>query len=78
MKFRAVRLRLNPTTNAITNGMIVVDIKNGRPPYKISLNGATQQEDPLFTNLPPGSYKVEVIDANDCKASVYLILEFQL
>ena len=63
-----------------TNGAtIVVDATNGVAPYTYSLNGAPFQANNTFTNLPPGTYTVEVKDAYGCtSAAVSQIIAPQL
>ena len=49
-----------------SGSIMVSDVTGGTPPYLYSLNGGDQQVDPLFENLPAGTYQVEVTDANGC------------
>lgn len=48
-----------------SNGMIIAQASNGKPPYMYSLDGgATFQYSPVFGGLAPGAYKLFSKDAN--------------
>ncbi|MBO6213696.1 T9SS type B sorting domain-containing protein [Algoriella sp.] len=51
----------------ITNDEAVINVKNGNPPYKYSLDGINWQDSNIFTNLENGPYKVYVISVNNCE-----------
>lgn len=53
-------------TDGAHNGYIEVDVEGGSPPYFYSLDGIAFQFSPVFTNLPPGSYCITIIDDNGC------------
>jgi len=63
-----------------TNGAtIIVDATGGVAPYTYSLNGNPFQANNTFTNLPPGTYTVEVKDAYGCtSAAVSQVIAPQL
>ncbi|MEK7253143.1 MAG: gliding motility-associated C-terminal domain-containing protein, partial [Bacteroidota bacterium] len=51
-----------------TNGEIMVgSISGSTAPYTFSMDGQNFQPEPVFENLPPGSYKVLLQDANGCQ-----------
>lgn len=58
-------------TISINSGQDVIEVEGdgGTIPYLFSLNGGAWQELGTFTNLPAGSYSVELIDANGCSTS---------
>jgi len=57
------------------NGAIsVTNINGGRPPYRFNLNGEDRGQSTLFANLEPGSYDVQITDANGCFSNVILDL----
>lgn len=59
-----------PTGCTLTDGSLLAVAAGGRPPYKFSLDdGATFQDQPLFSNLAAGVYDVVVRDANNCEAT---------
>ena len=47
--------------------MQVSSVIGGTAPYTYSLNGATSVSSPVFNNLPPGDYILEITDATGCK-----------
>ncbi|TNE52907.1 MAG: gliding motility-associated C-terminal domain-containing protein, partial [Bacteroidetes bacterium] len=53
-------------------GRVVIDtVIGGYPPINYSINGGqTFTTQPLFTNLQPGDYTIQVQDANGCETSV--------
>lgn len=57
------------------NGSVEVTVTGGTPPYQFNLGG-TVQTSGFFTNLPVGTYTIEVSDANGCVSIVtFIILE---
>lgn len=56
-------------TCGMNNGSITVNETGGTGPFMYSIDGGTtQQGSNLFAGLSPGSYDVEVEDANNCTA----------
>jgi hypothetical protein len=54
--------------NGGSEGTITITAAGGTTPYRYSIdNGATYQNDALFTGLAADVYPVRVIDANDCE-----------
>jgi|GEM_PF-4977858 len=51
-----------------------VSASGGNPPYTYSLAGGQGQASGFFSNLLPGSYTVETIDANGCPATLPLVI----
>jgi hypothetical protein len=55
-----------------SNGRIAVEIEGGQPPYSYYCNTnkiTSLAESVSFDNLPPATYSVSVVDANECLAS---------
>jgi gliding motility-associated-like protein len=48
------------------NGSIAVNLIGGVAPIEYRINGGAYQTNPLFENLPAGTYLIEIRDANDC------------
>ncbi len=48
------------------DGSITITASGGTVPYSYSLNGGSFTQDPVFANLPAGSYTIHVTDANEC------------
>ncbi|MEM6965688.1 MAG: reprolysin-like metallopeptidase, partial [Bacteroidota bacterium] len=46
------------------DGMIYANASGGTPPFSYSLNGGAFQDDPMFDELPAGTYSIVVKDAN--------------
>ncbi len=64
-------LNSTTTTNNIicstsNDGEINITTTGGTPPYSYSLNGNNFQTENTFTNLAPGTYTVQTVDANAC------------
>jgi gliding motility-associated-like protein len=51
----------------------VFDVSNGQPPYTISLNGEVSSSG-LFAPLSPGTYLLEIVDANNCRYDTTITL----
>lgn len=65
----------NITCFSSDNGAIsVTNVNGGRPPYRFSVNGEDRGQSTLFANLEPGSYDVQITDANGCFSNVILDL----
>ncbi|MEK6154957.1 T9SS type B sorting domain-containing protein [Flavobacteriaceae bacterium 3-367] len=54
---------------------IVVNASLGTAPYQYRINGGTLGGSNSFGGLTPGTYTVEVVDANDCRDDVTVIIE---
>jgi subtilisin-like proprotein convertase family protein len=52
-----------------SGGTINASASGGTSPYQYSLNGGAPQSSGTFSNLPSGTYTVEVVDANGCTGS---------
>ncbi|MEY3051026.1 MAG: gliding motility protein SprB [Bacteroidota bacterium] len=53
------------------DGFILVDsITNGLPPYLCAFNGGPFSTQKQFTNLSPGEYTLEIVDAAGCERTV--------
>jgi gliding motility-associated-like protein len=48
-------------------------VSNGQPPYTISLNGEVSSSG-LFAPLSPGTYLLEIVDANNCRYDTTITL----
>ncbi len=55
--------------DAVNQATIQIDVVSGTAPFSYSLNGSPSQTSNSFSNLGPGTYNVEVIDSNNCKAT---------
>lgn len=58
---------VDPVNCGNSNGAITLTVEGGLEPLQYSLNGATFQDSPLFSNLPTGEYTVSVQDAGGCE-----------
>lgn len=57
----------NPVCFGANNGEIIVNISGGQAPYSIAWsNGATGENN---TNIPAGTYTINITDANGCNVS---------
>lgn len=57
-----------------TTDTILVEVSGGIPPYRYRLGENAYQEEPLFPDLPNGTYSVEVKDAKGCTAMAEVIV----
>ncbi|WP_410485402.1 T9SS type B sorting domain-containing protein [Spongiivirga sp. MCCC 1A20706] len=60
-----------------TGASITVEVQTGTgtAPFEYSINGDTPQALPTFTGLNPGTYTIEVIDANGCTDDIVIDIE---
>ncbi|UCD62138.1 MAG: T9SS type B sorting domain-containing protein [Flavobacteriaceae bacterium] len=54
---------------------LAVNAAGGLPPYQFRVNGGPLGGASTFNNLTPGTYNIEVIDANDCRDNVTYTIE---
>ena len=47
----------------LNDGLILVDVTGGVPPYQYSIDGINFQDEIVFENLSPGTYQVTAMDA---------------
>ena len=67
---------INPNCVEANSGIIIVNpIEGGNPPYLYALGDGPFSEDNIFTNLPPGEYQVNILDAGGCDFSFNGTLE---
>lgn len=64
---------LNIACTGDSTGVIICSASAGLAPYQIQLP-ALLLEGPSFSNLPAGSYSVQLIDANNCSAQQTVVL----
>lgn len=81
---RELQLLLDPAVQTITppscfgfsDGSIVIAINNGLPPYEYDFNdGNGFTPNNTLSNIPAGTYQVDVLDANLCAGFFELIVE---
>lgn len=53
-----------------TASTLVVNAAGGLAPYQYRINGGTLGPNNSFPGLTPGTYTIEVVDANDCRDTV--------
>lgn len=60
------------------DGVIKLTILGGEPPYTVSINGITVSTSDdqviIFENLAPGTYVIDVFDANQCAGTVTVVI----
>ncbi|MDJ0954871.1 MAG: Two component regulator three Y domain-containing protein, partial [Acidimicrobiia bacterium] len=54
---------------------LVVNAAGGLPPYQYRINGGLLGASNTFNGLTPGTYTIEVVDANDCRDDVITVIE---
>lgn len=64
---------LTNATCGLSNGAVTISTIGGTANFTYSL-GATSNTTGIFTNLAPGSYTVNVVDANGCSTSVSFVI----
>jgi hypothetical protein len=52
------------------NGSLKANIKGGVPPYRYSIDSTIFDTTPLFKNLATGTYKIHILDSNNCYVSI--------
>lgn len=57
---------------------LVVDATLGTAPYQYRINGGALGASNTFSGLTPGTYTIEVVDANDCRDTVTMTIEPQV
>ncbi len=62
----------NVACNGDTNGSIDLSVNGGTPPFSYQWDNGSTSED--LSNLAPGSYAVQVSDANNCIAVISVIV----
>lgn len=81
---RELQLTLDPTVQAITqpscfgfsDGVIEIAINNGLPAYQYNFNlGDGFGPSNTLTDIPAGTYQVDVLDANLCAGNFELVVE---
>lgn len=55
--------------DSVNQATIKIKVSSGTAPFSYSLNGGALQNSNTFTNVAPGTHKVEVTDANNCQAT---------
>ena len=61
-----------------TAATLVVNAAGGLAPYQYRINGGTLGASNSFAGLTPGTYTIEVVDANDCRDTVTATIEPQV
>ena len=56
--------------DAFDAASLVVNATSGSAPYEYRINGGPLGASNSFTGLTPGTYTIEVVDANDCRDTV--------
>ena len=58
------------------NGSIFIEeVDGGTPPYKYTIDDQTINSTGIFAGLPPGTYHLEIEDANGCKMDTSFTIE---
>ncbi|WP_422860345.1 T9SS type B sorting domain-containing protein [Flagellimonas sp. S174] len=57
---------------------LVVNASSGAAPYQYRINGGPLGASNSFSGLTPGTYTIEVVDANDCRDTVTRTIEPQV
>ncbi len=52
------------------NGIVVIDVADGNPPYTYKLGTGTFAEDNTFSGLQVGNYSIFIKDSNDCESTL--------
>ena len=59
----------SPSCTLANDGSITVNVLNGNPPFRYSINGGGFQPGNVFTGLAPGSYVIDVLDNIGCAST---------
>ena len=68
-------ITLTNTTCNENNGVFEVTVNGGSPPFSYSIDQMNFQAVGNFEDLMSGNYTVEVIDANGCQDSLFILIE---
>jgi gliding motility-associated-like protein len=64
-----VQAVIEPSCFGFSDGTLLIAIANGQPPYQYSFNGNPFGPANVLTNIPSGTYTVDVLDANNCEGA---------
>ncbi len=53
--------------NGANDGVLTAQVSGGTSPYTYAINGGTAVVNPVFNNLPAGTYMLTATDANGCQ-----------
>ena len=64
-----------PSCFSLADGEIVIELQNGLPPYQFDFNdGNGFQASNVLSNIPAGTYIIDVLDANLCEGNFEIIV----
>lgn len=66
----SVTTTTNETCKGLNNGTLTIYTKGGTAPLRYSMDSVLFNNNRLFSNLPPASYKIHILDSNNCYTSV--------
>ncbi len=66
----SIQTQVNVSCAGDANGSLTLSASGGTPGYTFSLDGVVFSANPLLTGLLPGSYALQVRDANGCLSTV--------
>ena len=64
--------------DTVNGATIEVTTSGGLAPYSYQINGGSLQSSPIFANLTPGTYTIQVVDANGCTDTITQVIQPQL
>lgn len=64
--------------DAFDAASLVVNASSGTAPYEYRINGGPLGASNTFSGLNPGTYTIEVVDANDCRDDVSVTIQPQI
>lgn len=64
----------NVDCNGNSTGQVSVAANDGTTPYQYAINGGGFSGNSQFNNLPAGNYSIEVRDANNCSATIPVVI----